>query len=123
MSFFENPYSCYSYASNMRLNALYNAALSFKNRLALIEDTYFSHPNDFIPGNDISCAPQDYIEFYGGGNYVFHDQYNDIPIIGGNVVRIGKYDLNLDKIDLLRSDPFQAIHILSPAEINTCFWC
>ena len=88
----------------LRRSYLYYAARWFKVTLEYIEDKYLSEINNIILGNDNTIVGDDNVvqgdslEIYGDGNYVFHDQYNDIPIIGGNIVRIGKYDVDLDKV-------------------------
>ena len=82
----------------------YFSAKAFKNKLNYIEEKYLSDINNIIIGDDNTVKGEDNVvqgdslEIYGDGNYVFHDKYNDIPIIGGNIVRIGKYDVDLDKV-------------------------
>ena len=105
IKYFEETCCCTNwYVKKIRRNYLYFAAKAFKTKLNYIEEKYLSDINNIIIGDDNTVKGEDNVvqgdslEIYGDGNYVFHDKYNDIPIIGGNIVRIGKYDVDLDKV-------------------------
>ena len=68
--------------------------------------------NNLVVGDE-NVVYGECIQIYGDGNYVFHDKFNDIPIIGGNIVRIGKYDVDLDLINKIKHNPSQCIRILN----------
>lgn len=43
---------------------------------------------------------------------VFNPRFKDIPIKGNNIVRIGRFDVDLDKIEEVKRDPYKAVDLL-----------
>lgn len=99
--------------------SLYVAVLNFKKILDVIEKKYWSQYDNIVVGTGNSLNGHENflssngMSVTGNENIVLGSQYNNVPLNDENVIRISRYDVDLDEIDLIKTDPTKAITLLS----------
>ena len=94
-------------------------AKEYVKALEYIDDKYFSDENNIIIGNynkvkgDDNKLKGSYHSIEGDGNFVLNGRFPHHEIEGDNIVRIGKFDFDMDKLELIKKDPCLAIKRLS----------
>lgn len=67
--------------------------------------------NNAIQGQNIFVKGENQ-NVSGASNFVFNPNYANKKINGDNIVRISKFDIDLDKIEQIRWNPYSAITLL-----------
>lgn len=99
--------------------SLYVAVLNFKKILDAIEKKYWSQYDNIVVGTGNSLNGHENflssngMSVTGNENIVLGSQYNNVPLNDENVIRISRYDVDLDEIDQIKTDPTKAITLLS----------
>lgn len=88
-------------------------------KLSYIEEKYLNDVNNIIlgdnnevQGNDNLLKADDH-SITGDGNYILHGKFAHHEVEGDNIVRIGRFDFDMDKVELLKVNPSYAVTILS----------
>lgn len=89
-----------------------------KDLIKWINDTYLKDVNNVVLGSNNAIQGQNIFvkgenqNVEGQSNYVFNPNYANKKISGDNIVRISKFDIDLDKIETIRWNPYGAIKLL-----------
>lgn len=74
------------------------------NNIVLGEELEVSGSNNFVKSNNLKV--------YGSNSHIISDKYTHMSIRRNNIMRLGRYELLLDKVDQIHKNPFAVIKIL-----------
>lgn len=109
----------YFYSHRICKYELYICAKEYIKALEYIDDKYYSDENNIIIGNYNTVKGEnnrlkgDHHSVEGDGNFILNGWFPHHEIEGDNIVRIGKFDFDMDKVEFIKKDPCLAIKILS----------
>lgn len=67
--------------------------------------------NNSVTGEQI-YAKGDNLKVEGNSSFVFGSDYSSKEVVGNNIVRIGKFDIDLDLVEQSKFNPFKCVKIL-----------
>lgn len=110
----------YKYAISAR--TLYESLKNLKELIEWITKTYLKNINVVVLGdnNDIQghhiFVNANNQKVVGSEDFVFTPKFSNVAVKGDNIVRLGRFDVDLDNIELAKIDPYRAVTLLDIQE-------
>ena len=96
---------------------IYSSVKSYYDHLVMIENKYLPGANNIVLGNNGSTSGNNNFirangaTVHGSHNYVMDSKLASKPLSSDQSLRIGKYEIDLTKIEHIRHNPRAAIRI------------
>ena len=107
---------------------LYNSAIKYVKALKYIEEKYLGDDNNIVIGNNNAVKGENNVlkgdnhSLVGNGNYILNGRFSHIDIRGNNIVRIGRFDFDMDQVEKIKICPCKAITVLSQSGNSATRW-
>ena len=93
-----------------------------------IEEKYLGDDNNIVIGNNNAVKGENNVlkgdnhSLVGNGNYILNGRFSHIDIRGNNIVRIGRFDFDMDQVEKIKICPCKAITVLSQSGNSATRW-